>query len=266
MAGRNRMPRHPVNDGFRGFHDGPRPLLNRGPGPLPLHPAALEEELEIQHEDIRRLLIENQHVADDNIILQRELTAAKDEIHRLNQVIPKLRADKEAQARELIERGLKLESELRAAEPLKVEVLQLREETQKLNALRQDLTAQVQGFTKDLAQLQAENKQLHVMRADIDGLRQELVRARTAFEYEKKANEEQVEQKQAMEKNLVSMAREIEKLRAEHLNAEKRARGLGGMSYGMLKTSSELGYPGGAYGDTYGGAWGPYDTRGSTRR
>lgn len=49
---------------------------------------------------------------------------------------------------------------------------------------------------------------------------------RRAYEYEKKANEEQIEQKQAMEKNLVSMAREIEKLRAEKLNIE-RARGLG---------------------------------------
>lgn len=30
-----------------------------------------------------------------------------------------------------------------------------------------------------------------------------------------------------MEKNLVSVAREVEKLRAEQLNAERRARGLG---------------------------------------
>ena len=53
---------------------------------------------------------------------------------------------------------------------------------------------------------------------------------RRAYEYEKKANEEQVEQKKAMEKNLISMAREIERLRAEHLNAERRTRGLGSLS------------------------------------
>lgn len=47
---------------------------------------------------------------------------------------------------------------------------------------------------------------------------------RTAFEYEKKANAEQLEQRQAMEKNLVSMARDVEKLRAELTNAEKRQR------------------------------------------
>lgn len=47
---------------------------------------------------------------------------------------------------------------------------------------------------------------------------------RTAFEYEKKANVEQLDQRQAMEKNLVSMARDVEKLRAELTNAEKRQR------------------------------------------
>uniref|UniRef100_A0A5B6ZQM3 Protein FLX-like 3 n=1 Tax=Davidia involucrata TaxID=16924 RepID=A0A5B6ZQM3_DAVIN len=265
MAGRNRMTRQP--DGFRGFRDGPRPVLQRGSGPLPLHPAALEEELEIQHRDIQRILAENRHVIDENVILQRELAAAKDEIHRLGQVIPKLHADKEAQAREMIERGLKLEAELRSCEPLRSEVMQLRAEAQKLNALRQELSAQVQTLTKDITKLQAENQQLIAMRADIDGMHKELLEARRAFEYEKKANEEQVEQKQAMEKNLVSMAREIEKLRAEQMSAERRARGLGAGGYGMLNGSPEMRYSGSAFGDVYGGgSWGPYDKRGPPRR
>lgn len=38
---------------------------------------------------------------------------------------------------------------------------------------------------------------------------------RTAIEFEKKENVELMEQRQVMEKNLVSMAREVEKLRAE---------------------------------------------------
>lgn len=50
---------------------------------------------------------------------------------------------------------------------------------------------------------------------------------RRALDFEKKAHEEQAEQKDAMEKNLISMAREIEKLRAELLNAERRGHGLG---------------------------------------
>lgn len=47
---------------------------------------------------------------------------------------------------------------------------------------------------------------------------------RAAIEYEKKGYSENYEQGQVMENNLISMAREVEKLRAEVANAEKRAR------------------------------------------
>lgn len=47
---------------------------------------------------------------------------------------------------------------------------------------------------------------------------------RAAIEYEKKGYAENYEQGQMMEKKLILMAREVEKLRAEVANAEKRAR------------------------------------------
>ena len=54
------------------------------------------------------------------------MTTANDEIHRFGQIIPKLRANIEVHAKELIERGLKLEADLRAAEPLRIKVIQLK--------------------------------------------------------------------------------------------------------------------------------------------
>lgn len=264
MAARNHISRHP--DSVRGFRDGPRPVLTRGLAPMHFHPMTLEEEIEIQRREMHRIISENRHAIDDNTHLQRELTAAKDEIHRLGQIIPKLRADKEAHTRELFDRGLKLEAELRASEPVRAEVVQLRAEVQKLNSSRQELTTQIKGLTKDVNRLEAENKQLIAMRADIDGIRSELVEARRAFEFEKKANEEQIEQKQAMENNLISMAREIEKLRAELLNTERRACGLGGSAYGLLNGCPDMRYPGGAFDNDYGGAWGHYDKHGPPRR
>lgn len=47
---------------------------------------------------------------------------------------------------------------------------------------------------------------------------------RTAFEFEKKTNAEQLEQRQAMEQNLLAVARDLEKLKTEAANAEKRTR------------------------------------------
>ena len=54
---------------------------------------------------------------------------------------------------------------------------------------------QVQGLTQDVARLQAENQQLIAMRSNIDRMRKEPIEARRAFEYGKKANEKQLEQK-----------------------------------------------------------------------
>ena len=51
--------------------------------------------------------------------------------------------------------------------------------------------------------------------------------SRTMVDYEKKANIEFMEQRQSMEKNLVSMAREVEKLRAELASADGRHWGAG---------------------------------------
>lgn len=50
---------------------------------------------------------------------------------------------------------------------------------------------------------------------------------RMSIDYEKKGNFELMEQRQSMEKNLVSMAREIEKLRGNLANPEGRPWDLG---------------------------------------
>ncbi|KAJ6852255.1 protein FLX-like 3 isoform X1 [Iris pallida] len=247
MAGRGRMPHQPFDDGRRGYPEGP---FVRGPVRRPPHPALYEEELEVQQHEIRRLLADNRRLAEDRMAFQQELVAAKEEIHRMNLVIGDIRAEKEAHTRELIENGLKLEADLRATEPLRNDVIKLRAEVQKLNAMRQDLAGQVQNLTKDLARAQADNQQIPVLRTEIDGLRQELMRARTAFEYEKKGNAELMEQRQAMEKNLVSMAREVEKLRADIGNSDGRPWAVGG-SYGMNLGSPDAPFPS-SYGDGYG--------------
>lgn len=278
MAGRGRVPRQPVDAGRRGypeFHDGP---YARGPGPRPPHPARLEEEIEIRNADIRRLLADNNTLAEDRHVLQRELAAVKDDVKRLNFIIIDSNAEREAQNRDLIEKGLKLEAELRATEPLRNEVFQLRSDVQKLSGMKEDLAGQVKNLSHELTRAQADNKQVNAMRAEIDGLRQELAHARATIEYEKKVNAELYEQRQSMEKNLISMAREIEKLRAPSNDA--RPWGANG-PYGMKLGSPEGAFPS-SYGDKYGlhsgvadkaplygagsGSYGPYDKSRIVRR
>lgn len=162
-------------------------------------------------------------------------------------------SEKEAQVRSLLDKAAKLESDLRSTDPIKQELLQARADCQKLHLHSQDLNQQVRNTSQELQRARGELQQVPALRAEVDNLRAELQRARfyvypnqvlldfnfkrtvlspythyhlfrTAFEYEKKANAEQLEQRQAMEKNLVDMARDLEKLRAEVTNAEKMGR------------------------------------------
>lgn len=99
----------------------------------------------------------------------------------MNLVIAEIRAEHEVHSRELIEKGLKLEADLRATEPLKNEVVHLRADVQKLNNVKQELLGQIQSLKQDLARSQADNKQISLLRGEIEGLHQEIMHARFVF-------------------------------------------------------------------------------------
>lgn len=281
MAGRGRIPppmlpaRGPMMGG--GLRAGPGGF---GPG---IHPGLegvppqllVEEKLAMQHAEIQRLLTENQRLAATHVALRQELAANQQEVQKLQQILGGVQAEKDQQFRALADKAAKMEAELRASEPLKMELQRTQAEAQKLAGSRQELSAQVQQLTQEMHRLRNDSQLVPSMKMEVDGLRQEIQRARTAFEFEKKANTELLEQRTAMEKNLVSMAREVEKLRAELTNFEKKARtgGYGGAygpdsgygsvapygeGYGMgqMGSGTDNGAPFGAGAPP---AWGGYD-------
>lgn len=269
------MHRHALHEEMRGYHDGPPPPLPRG-RLMPPPPHSIEEQFAMNHDEIRRLVADNRLLIEENIAMKREIDAAREELHVLGQDIPRIRAEKEAKARELIQMGLKLEADLRALEPIKAEASGLQAEAQRLDALRAEMTTKIQSMSQDLKRMEAENRQLPKLKTEIESLHKEHVRVRTGFEYEQKAHAELLEQRKSMEKNLVSMAREIEKLRAEQMNMEKRARGPGtgayGAEMGSYPSSFMDGYgrekgPGiyGTGAGTGAGSWSSYDPRGFPR-
>ncbi|GJX95580.1 FLX-like protein 3 [Tanacetum coccineum] len=131
-----------------------------------------------------------------------------------------------------------------------VNVSHLRSEAWKLNSLRQYLTNQLKTLTRDTNRLRFENEHVVAIKTDIDGMRKDLVNMRRDYETLKKTNGEHMIQKEAMAKNLISMACEIEKLRGEHM----RTRGLGGGGYGVMNGSPVMRYSGGGYGDVFFGS------------
>lgn len=182
MAGRNRYPRE-AYDHQHGYFPGGPPSRAPAARPMPPHPAMLEEEIEIQHHEIRRLLGENQRLVEDRIALQRELGAAKEELRRMNIAIADIQEQNEMHSRNLIENARKLEADLRATEPLKNEAKQLHAEIERLNSIRHDLSGQIKILKKDLANLQTENKQLLALRTEHERIHVELMHARYLIYY-----------------------------------------------------------------------------------
>ncbi|XP_050369990.1 protein FLX-like 1 [Argentina anserina] len=297
MSGRNRGPPHaglppPMHDAPYGRGHGPMPhpaLLEEmresqhgmGPRSLPPHPAIIEEHLAAQLQDIQGLLIDNQRLAATHVALKQELEAAQFELQRMAYHVDSLRSDKDVEMRELYDKSVRLEVDLRGVEAMQSELLQVQADVKELTVARQELSGQAQAMTQDFARINADLQQAPALRAEIESMKQELQRARAAIEYEKKGYAENYEHGQVMEKNLISMARELEKLRAEIANTEKRARASVAVAnpsggYNANYGNPEAGYAGNPYPAAYGmnpvqggaenfpqypmpGAWGAYD-------
>ncbi|XP_022941528.1 protein FLX-like 1 isoform X3 [Cucurbita moschata] len=280
MSGRNRGPPIPLNGVHHGALPsvreppfarglGPRPhpaLLEEiretqygmHPGPLPPHPVIIEERLAAQHQDIQGLLLDNQRLAATHVALKQELEAAQHELQRMAHVADSLHAERDIQMRELYEKSVRLEVDLRGVETMRAELLQVHSDVKELTTARQELNGQAQAMTQDLTRITADLQQAPALRAEIETVKQELHRARVAIEYEKKGYAENYEHGQVMEKKLVSMARELEKLRAEVANAEKRAHasaaaiGNAAAGYGASYGNADAGYAGNPYSTNYG--------------
>lgn len=213
------------------------------------HTAMPEEEIEIQGAEFRRLMADHRALAEERLALHRELQAGKDEVRHLNTIIADISAKKETYIGELVDKRRKLEAELRANESLRDEIVQLRGEIDKHLVVRKELSAKSASIMHELTREQSNKQQIPMLKAEIDALRQELVHARSACELEQKGNFQLVEQKKAMEKNMISMAQEIEQMRAELANSEGRP-WAPGATYGMKLGSPEVTFPT-PYGDNY---------------
>lgn len=227
-----------------------------GSGQRPLPPSELlENKIAVQAAEIEQLAGDNHRLANTHVTLRRELVGAQQEVQRFKAHIGSIQTESDIQIRVLLDKIAKMEADIRAGESVKKDLQKALMEAQSLVAARQELTAQIQKASQELQKARIDVKNLPDMHAELDSLRQEHQRLRATFEYEKGINIEQVEQMKAMEKNLIGMAREVEKLRAEVINAEKRAHAPNPYGGGHMNPDPSYSAPiqgGGAYVDSYG--------------
>ena len=201
MSGRNRGPPLPMkgisHNGLppavhespfgRGLGPVPHPALleemresqfGMGPRPLPPHPAIIEERLAGQHQDIQALLVDNQRLAATHVALKQELEASQHELQHMAHVADSVRAEKDAQMRDLYEKSVRLEVDLRGVEAMRAELRQVQGDIKDLNGARQELTGKAHMMTEDLNRITADLQQAPALRAEIEAMKQELQRAR----------------------------------------------------------------------------------------
>lgn len=189
---------------------------------MPLVP--FQEELAVGCEEIRRIAADNTLVLEDILGLRQELAVIEDEIHILaKQTIPRLRVDNEMEYRDIIQGGMKLEEQMHALKLIKEEVLVLSSEKMELEALCKELSVKVQSLYRELEQIQSENKQIPAIREGLDDIQEEISRARMAYEHEKRAKVELLEESQAIESDFINIKMEAQRLRTE---LEKRRSGV----------------------------------------
>ncbi|XP_021290681.1 protein FLX-like 2 isoform X2 [Herrania umbratica] len=194
------------------------------PGPFPHFdmlppPEIMEQKLAAQHVEMQRLGTENQRLAATHGTLRQELAAAQHELQILHAQIGAIKSDREQRMRSLTDKIAKMEAELQAAEPVKVELQQAHAEAQNLVLAREELMSKVHQLNQDLQRAHVDVQQIPALMGELESLRQEYQHCRATFDYEKKFYNDHLESLQVMEKNYMTMAREVEKLRAELLNA-----------------------------------------------
>lgn len=201
------------------------PGLRRPPGSfsaadmLPPPPEVLEQKLAAQHGEMQRLATENQRLANTHGALRQELAAAQHELQILHAQVGAVKSEREQQMKSLMDKIAKMEADIQAAEPLKLELQKARADAQKLIVTRQELFAKVQQLTQDLQRAHADVQQLPSLMSELEGLRKDYHHCRVTYDYEKRLFDDHLQQLQVMEKNYVTMAAEVEKLRAELSNA-----------------------------------------------
>ncbi|KAJ3677414.1 hypothetical protein LUZ60_003138 [Juncus effusus] len=245
MTNRNRAARpYETRSGYRDMaYPAPAPR-GRVAGHVPVPHEHLEGEIARRIDEIRRIHADNHQMLDEITRLRQELPRVENELHFLSQSIPRVRADKELESRDLIQRGLTMEAELRNLEPLRMERVRLRNELRRSESLMDEMLEKVKEMSEELKDLRTEYHKKPVILAEIEERRKELSAVRENLDYEKNAGAELAEQVQVMEKNLVSMARQAEQLRAE---LERKSR----PGPGLIGAYSEI------YGTSYGSDAGP---------
>ncbi|PQQ06568.1 protein FLC EXPRESSOR isoform X2 [Prunus yedoensis var. nudiflora] len=154
--------------------------------PVLTNTTALEDRIGLQHREIQSLLVDNQRLAATHVALKQDLAAAQHDLRRLSVVAGQAKAERDAEVREVYERSLKLDGEVRTIDSMGAELARTRADIQELGSVRQELVAELQSIEGEVAKTRSESKRVVDIKADIETFQQEIKKGRVAIENETK--------------------------------------------------------------------------------
>ncbi|XP_047071499.1 protein FLX-like 1 [Lolium rigidum] len=198
------------------------PIPRGGPAPHPAV-AALEERIISRDVDIQDLLVDNQRFAATHVALQQQLISAQHELRAVSLAGNKARCEREDEVCAIAGQAARIEAEALAIAAARAEVDQVHADVRVLAGSRTELMERVRVLREQVGRAQSEAAKAENVRMQIETMRREIQKGRAAVEFEKKAHADNLQQSKAMEKNMIAVASEIEKLRGDLVNAEKRS-------------------------------------------
>lgn len=115
--------------------------------------------------------------------LKQDLTAAQSDLRNLKAVAGQIKSERNAEVREVYERSLKLDDELRALDAMNAELTQVRNDIEDLSTSRLELATELKTIQAEIERSRSdESSQLEAIRADIETFQQEIQKGRYYIE------------------------------------------------------------------------------------
>ncbi|KAL0434965.1 UNVERIFIED_CONTAM: protein FLC EXPRESSOR [Sesamum radiatum] len=265
MAGRNHNPATGLN--LRPDYHPPdgTPLLHLQRRLPPPEVHLIEDRIAAQSREIRTLLLDNQRLAATHVALKQDVAAARQDLRRLSATASSVKAERDAQVREVYEQSIRLEVEARCNDGLQVELGRVRADIKELRDDGKELAEELKDVNDDIASTRSELQQLPDIKAEIATMRREIHLGRYM---EMQMQLRNFELNEVMENHMVFLAHEAERLRSELANAEKRAMVAAaaavsaanpGPGYAIHQKNVEPGYSGNLLSDPYAVHQGTFD-------
>lgn len=204
--------------------------------PLP-PPELRDSRFAARAAELEHLAGDHHRLAATYVALKQDLSAAHAEVAKLKEHIRSTRTESDIQVRLLLDKIAKMEVDPRTVESLRKDVDEAHLEARNLVSANMELTGKIHHVMLELEKAREDVKKLPEMYAELDSLKKEHQELRETFQHEKGLNIEKVEQMKQMEKELIGMVNEVERLRAEVAITEKRAQGFDPYGHPYMNTN-----------------------------